>query len=155
LRFQLFVLALLLPGCGQETASRCPVDNGFVRKSVVSLRSVETRLIRGNAFFVLDKPDGTYPVILTSASAQAALDAAFLKMAQRSIDSGTAVADIKGALVICIPSGDLGLKLDKLSISRIRHLSDAEMETIIAKGIAAQKRRFQRRQLLAAGMGPN
>lgn len=154
LRLQVFVLALLLPGCGQETASRCPADNSFVRKSVVSLRNVETRLMRGNAFFVLDKPDETYPVILTSASAQAALDAAFLKMAERSIDSGIAVADIEGAVVICIPSGDLGLKLDRLSVSRIRHLSDAEMETIIAKGITAQERRFQRRQLMSAGMNP-
>lgn len=155
LRVHVLIPVVLLAGCGHEAASMCPVGNGFVRKSVVSLRNVETRLMRGNTVFVLGEADETYPVIQASASAQAALDAAFVEMSHKSIDVGDAVADIEGAVVICIPSGDLGLKLDTLAVSRIRQLNDAEMDAIIVRRIAAQHHRSRRQRLLSAGMRSN
>lgn len=139
LRLPILVLTVLVVGCGLETPNRCPDGNGLIRKSVVNLRDAEIHLMLGNAFLVFGKPDEIYPVIQTSASAQTALDAAFVEMNHRSIDSGIALAEIRGAVVICIPSGDIGIKLDTLSVSHLRHLDDAEMKRAIENGIEAQE----------------
>ena len=145
--------SVLLSGCGLELGSnQCPDANGVFRRSAVNLDDADIHLISGNAYVVAGAPDEIYPIVQTSLSAQKVLDSTLLEVNRRSIDEAIGRADISGEITICIPSGELGLKLDTLSISNLRPLDDREMDSFIENAIAAQAVRYRRTQLLSAGM---
>ena len=131
-------------GCGLAPEPiQCPDGNSIVRKATIRTTTADVILRSGNAY-VLDKVSGAlYPVIKTNAAAQRELDEAFALLGRQDIHPGHGNGDIEGALVICIPSGELGLAITNWTISNISEFSDADRDVLIDSAMSAQNSMLQ------------